>query len=431
MSYKNKSLQQLTKLKVELECEHSHFKTLGLKLDMSRGKPSSAQLKLSNKMYEVFNDPAFYISEEGVDCRNYGGLEGIYEARRLMSIIVDDEPENTIVVGNSSLTMMWHAMSRFMDYGTRGSRPWHEYDEVKWICPVPGYDRHFAITESLGIKSIPVPMTEDGPDMDEVERIVASDQCVKGIWCVPKYSNPTGITYSDEVVNRLGHLKCAAHDFRIFWDNAYGVHHLINDPVHQDKLLDIAIPCRESGNPNRYLKFGSTSKITFAGAGIAALASSPDNIKEFKERMSIATIGGNKINQRAHALFLKDKETLNQHMSDHAALIRPKFELVDKKLTEELSDMEGCSWSKPRGGYFISFNAPHGTAKKIVRYAADAGVVMTPAGATWPLGNDPYDSNIRIAPSIPTLDELERALEVFCCCVKLAYVANLLNEKSQ
>ena len=426
MTYADMTREQLTALKVDLEEELGGYKARNLKLNMARGKPASEQLDLSTDMLTLFQPGETFISEDGTDCRNYGSLEGIIEARRLMAVLLDDDPDNVIVGGNSSLTLMYNSVARFMEFGARGSRPWNSYDCIKWICPVPGYDRHFAITKSFGIDNIAVPMNDDGPDMDEVERIASSDDRVKGIWCVPKYSNPGGVTYSDEVVERLGHLKCAAHDFRIFWDNAYSVHHLYDEPENQDHLLDISGPCKDSGNPNRYVKFASTSKVTIAGAGIAAMASSPDNVTEFKQRMGIATIGGDKINQLRHARFLKDADGITAHMCKHAALLRPKFELVERKLTEGLSSIGECTWSKPRGGYFVSFNAPQGTAQHINRLCRQVGVVMTEAGSTWPTGVDPYDSNIRIAPTLPPIEELDTALDVFCCCVKIAYISRLL-----
>lgn len=430
MPYATMTQKELIALKVELEDEFAHYKLRDLKLNMARGKPGSDQLDLSTEMLTILDSPESCIAESGLDCRNYGGLEGIDEARRLMAVLLDADPENVIVGGNSSLTLMYNTVSRFFDFGVRGSRPWKDYDRVKFICPVPGYDRHFLITESFGVENIPVPLHDDGPDMDEVERIAASDDRVKGIWCVPKYSNPSGCTYSDEVVERLGHLKCAAHDFRIFWDNAYSVHHLFDDPSEQDKLSDIAPACEASGNPNRYVKFASTSKVTIAGAGIAAMASSPDNIEEIKQRMGIATIGGDKINQLRHARFLKDADGIAAHMAKHAAILRPKFKLVEERLTQDLDGVGGCSWTHPRGGYFVSFDAPEGTAKRIVQLARQAGVVLTDAGSTWPGGIDPKDSNIRIAPTLPPLEELEVALDVFCLCVKLVYANKLLEKKT-
>ena len=426
MAYADMTREELTAMKVDLEDELAHYRARDLSLNMARGKPASDQLDLSTEMLTLLKSSEDCFNENGVDCRNYGGLEGIDEARRLMAVLLDDDPENVIVGGNSSLTLMYNSVARYMDFGARGSKPWMDYDCIKWICPVPGYDRHFFITKSFGIDNIPVPMNDDGPDMDEVERIAASDERVKGIWCVPKYANPGGMTYSDEVVERLGHLKCAAHDFRIFWDNAYSVHHLYDDPEDQDQLLDIAGPCRDSGNPNRYMKFASTSKVTIAGAGIAAVASSPDNVAEFKKRMGIATIGGDKLNQLRHARFLKDADGIAEHMKKHAAILRPKFELVESKLSEQLADVGECSWSKPRGGYFVSFYAPNGTAQHIVRLCQQVGVTLTEAGSTWPSGVDPNDSNIRIAPTLPPIEELDVALDVFCCSVKLAYIARLL-----
>ena len=426
MAFADLNHAELTALKVDLEDELAHYRARDLSLNMARGKPCSEQLDLSMGMLQLLDAREECFSETGLDCRNYGGLEGIDEARRLMTVLLDDEMENVIVGGNSSLTLMYSAVARYFDFGARGSKPWSKYDQVKWICPVPGYDRHFAITESFGFENIPVPMNDDGPDMDEVERIAASDERVKGIWCVPKYSNPGGVSYSDEVVHRLGHLKCAAHDFRIFWDNAYSVHHLYDDPADQDQLLDIAGECRASGNPNRYLKFASTSKVTLSGAGIAAFASSPDNVFEIKQRMAIATIGGDKINQLRHARFLDNGAKVAEHMAKHAAILRPKFELVEKKLSENLANVGECSWSHPRGGYFVSFDAPRGTAARTVQLAKQTGVIMTDAGATWPGGFDPHDSNIRIAPTLPPIEELSVALDVFCCCLKLAYVSRLL-----
>ena len=299
---------------------------------------------------------------------------------------------------------------------------------MKFLCPVPGYDRHFGVTEAFGIKMIPIPMTEDGPDMDAVKELVANDASVKGIWCVPKYSNPGGITYSDEVVRELASMPTAADDFRIFWDNAYTVHHLYDDAADQDQLLDIADACTQAGNPNRYFKFGSTSKVTLPGAGISAMAASPENIADIKARMGVQTIGHDKINQLRHVRFLKDANGIAEHMSKHAAIIRPKFELVLETLNEGLEGTGCGSWSNPRGGYFISFDAPEGTAKRIVSLAKDAGVTMTGAGATYPYKNDPKDSNIRIAPTLPPLEELDQAMKVFVTCVKLAAVEKLLED---
>lgn len=400
----------------------------GLALNMARGKPSAAQLELSLSLLDVLGADANLAAEDGTDCRNYGVLDGIPEAKRLMATLLDDEPDNVIVLGNASLTAMYDAMVRYLLFGALGSTPWGQLDEVKWLCPVPGYDRHFTVCEALGIQMIPVPLRDDGPDMDEVERLVASDATVKGIWCVPKYSNPTGITYSDEVVRRLAAMKCAAGDFRIFWDNAYAVHHFSDEPAEQDTVRDIAEACREAGTPDRYLKFGSTSKITFPGAGVAALASSPANVAEIKRHMGAQAIGHDKLNQLRHARFLEEGARLPEHMAAHGALMKPKFDLVAKKLGEGLSEAGIATWTSPRGGYFVSFEGPAGTARRIVELAKNAGVTMTGAGATWPYGNDPADSNIRIAPSLPPLEELDAAMDVFTCCVKIAALEQLVEQ---
>ena len=424
-SYAAQSHSELVALKSELENEYDQIKSRRLSLNMARGKPSAAQLDLSMPLF----DPQImreYIAADGTDCRNYGVIDGLPEAKELMAVLLDDSPENVIVLGNSSLTAMYDAVARFWSFGTLGSAPWCTLPEVKWICPAPGYDRHFAITEAFGIEMITVPMKEDGPDMDEVERIAGSDPAVKGIWSVPKYSNPGGITYSDEVVRRLASMECAADDFRIIWDNAYCVHHLYDEPEKQDQVLDIAQACAEAGNPDRCFKFASTSKITFPGAGIAAFAASPDNVAEAKERMNPQTIGNDKLNQLRHVRFLRDADGIAEHMSKHAAILRPKFELVQKKFSEGLADVDGCSWTRPNGGYFVSFDAPEGCAKRIVSLAKDAGVVLTGAGATYPYGKDPRDSNIRVAPSMPPIEELDEALDVFILCVKLAAVEKLL-----
>ena len=411
-----------------LKEEYAQFKAKGLSLNMARGKPSAEQLDLSLPLLSCISSAQDCIAEDGTDCRNYGVLDGLPEAKRLMATMLDDAPENVIVGGNSSLTLMGNAVARCLDFGTLGSKPWAQFPGIKWICPVPGYDRHFGITESFGIEMIPVPLCEDGPDMEEVERLVVADDAIKGIWCVPKYSNPSGITYSDETVRRLAAMECAADDFRIFWDNAYAVHHFSGDPAEQDIVLDIAEACREAGNPDRYLKFGSTSKITFPGAGVAALAASPANIAEIKRHLGVQAIGHDKLNQLRHARFLEEGARLPEHMAAHGALMGPKFELVEKKLAEELAEAGIATWTNPRGGYFVSFEGPAGTARRIVELAKNAGVTMTGAGATWPYGDDPADSNIRIAPSLPPLEELDAAMDVFTCCVKLAALEQLVEE---
>lgn len=427
-AYADMTTEELAAKRDELMREYEAIKAKGLALNMARGKPSSAQLDLSMPMLASVTTYEDCLAEDGTDCRNYGVLDGIPEAKRLMASMLDDDADHVIVFGSSSLNIMYDTMARCWSFGTLGHTPWSKLDEVKWLCPCPGYDRHFGVTEAFGITMIPVTMTADGPDMDEVERLVANDASVKGIWCVPKYSNPGGVTYSDEVVRRLAAMPCAAEDFRIFWDNAYGIHHLYDAPEQQDQLLDIRAACDETGNPDRCFKFASTSKVTFPGAGISAMAASAANIADVKARMNPQVIGHDKLNQLRHVRFLSDAKGLAAHMSKHAAILRPKFELVDAKLTEALAEVGGCSWSKPHGGYFVSFDAPAGCAKRIVALAKDAGVTMTGAGATWPYKNDPTDSNIRIAPSLPPVEELEAALDVFTCCVKLAYIEKLLRE---
>ena len=422
--------------KAELETElaavrarYDEMAARGLSLNMARGKPSTAQLELSLPMLDVLDATADLAAEDGTDCRNYGVLDGIPEAKRLMAALLDDEPENVIVLGNASLTAMYDAMVRYILFGALGDAPWGQLGEVAWLCPVPGYDRHFAICEALGIRMIPVPMDEHGPDMDEVERLVAEDASIKGIWCVPKYSNPTGITYSDEVVRRLAAMDTAAPDFRIFWDNAYAVHHFSADAAEQDTVLDIATACREAGNPDRYLKFGSTSKITFPGAGVAAVAASPANIAEIKRHMSAQAIGHDKLNQLRHVKYFKDADGIRAHMKKLGEALRPKFDMVLNTLETELGGTGLASWVSPKGGYFVALDTLPGCAKRTVALAKEAGVTMTGAGATWPYGKDPKDSNIRIAPTFPTLDELDKAIHLFCLCVKLAGVEKVLEEK--
>jgi aspartate/methionine/tyrosine aminotransferase len=424
--YSELNADELRALNDQLDARYAEIKAKGLSLNMARGKPAKSQLDLSLPLLQAVSTADDCFAEDGTDCRNYGVLDGLPEAKRLMASMLDAAPENVFVGGASSLTLMYDAIARYVQFGPLGDAPWGNLDNMKWLCPVPGYDRHFQITETFGFEMIPVPMNEDGPNMDLIEQLVASDASVKGIWCVPKYSNPGGVTYSDEVVRRLASMKCAADDFRIFWDNAYCVHHLFDETEKQDRLLDIAAACEEAGTPNRYLKFASTSKVTFPGAGVAALAASTDNLAQIKQLMNSSTIGYDKLNQLRHVKFLKDAQGIAEHMSKHAAIIRPKFELVARKLTEGLTEVGGCAWTNPRGGYFVSFDAPEGCAKRIVSLAKEAGVTMTGAGATWPYKQDPHDSNIRIAPTLPPLEELDEALDVFVCCVKLAYVEKLL-----
>ena len=425
-TYAQMTTEELQSELASLQDIYNGFKAKGLSLNMARGKPASSQLDLSMPMLDIMTSASDPHAADGSDLRNYGVLDGLPEAKELMASMLEDDPANVIVFGNSSLNIMYDTIARLWMFGTQGSTPWCKLDSVKFICPVPGYDRHFGVTQEFGIEMIPVPMNEDGPDMDAVEKLAAEDASVKGIWCVPKYSNPGGVTYSDEVVRRLASMKTAAEDFRIMWDNAYTVHHLSADPAQQDQLLDIAKACAEAGTTERYYKFASTSKVTLPGAGIAAMAASPANIAEVKKRMGVQTIGHDKINQMRHVLFLKDAQGIAEHMAKHAAIIAPKFELVLSKLEEGLAGCGVGSWTKPRGGYFVSFDAAEGTAKRVVALAKEAGVTMTGAGATWPYKNDPQASNIRIAPTLPPLEELDQALDVFVVCVKLAAVEKLL-----
>ncbi len=423
-TYQSMSKEELTSLKTELETKYKEFQSMGLKLDMSRGKPSAEQLDISMGMMAVLNSEVSLQCEEGIDCRNYGILDGIKEARELLGAISEVPADNIIIYGNSSLNIMYDTVSRSVTHGVMGSTPWCKLDKVKFLCPVPGYDRHFAITEHFGIEMINVPMKNEGPDMDLVERLVSSDDSIKGIWCVPKYSNPQGITYSEETVKRFARLKPAAKDFRIYWDNAYSVHHLYDNP--QDFCLEILAECEKAGNPDIVYKFTSTSKISFPGSGVAAIATSENNLKDIRKQLTLQTIGHDKVNQLRHVRYFKNLDGVLEHMKKHADIMRPKFEAVVDILEKELGDLGIASWIKPRGGYFISFESMDGCAKDIVSRAKEAGVVMTGAGATYPYGKDPHDSNIRIAPSFPTLEELKQAAELFVLCVKLVSVEKLL-----
>ena len=423
-AYKDLSREELLELKNGLEARFAEVKAKGLKLDMSRGKPAADQLNLSMGMMDVLNSSAVLTCEDGVDCRNYGGLDGIGEAKRLLADMMEVAKDNVIIFGNSSLNVMYDTVSRAMTHGVMGSTPWCKLAKVKYLCPVPGYDRHFAITEHFGIEMVNVQMTPTGPDMDIVEKLVNEDPAVKGIWCVPKYSNPQGITYSDETVYRFANLKPAAEDFRIFWDNAYCVHHLYEDK--QDYLLEILTECKKAGNPDMVYKFSSTSKISFPGSGIAAIAASEANLKDIRDMLKFQTIGHDKVNQLRHVRFFKDVHGIVEHMKKHADIMRPKFEAVIEVLERELGGLEIGSWIKPLGGYFISFDAMEGCAKAIVAKAKEAGLVMTGAGATFPYGKDPHDSNIRIAPSYPTPEELSVATDIFVLSVKLVSIDKLL-----
>lgn len=426
--YKEMSKDELLTLKAALEEEYKTLEAKSLNLNMARGKPGFSQLDIAMPMLDVINSTSDMRTLLGNDVRNYGDLDGIGECRRLMADMMSVNKDNVIVCGNSSLNIMYDAVARSVSHGVNGSTPWCKLDKVKFLCPVPGYDRHFKITQTFGIEMINIPLHNDGPDMDMVEEYVNNDPAVKGIWCVPKYSNPTGISYSDEVVRRFANLKPAAEDFRIYWDDAYCIHHLYDDT--HDEILNILEECEKAGNPNMVYIFASTSKISFPGSGVSAVASSLENIKYIMSHMTVQTIGHDKINQLRHARFFKNIEGLQAHMQLHAQLIRPKFEAVLNTLEKELEGLEIGSWIKPRGGYFISFDALPGCAKAIVAKCKSLGVVLTGAGATYPYGKDPQDSNIRIAPTFPTAEEMKVASEVFVLCVKLVSVEKLLAEMS-
>ena len=425
--YSEMSKEQLQALKKELDQQYAEIKAQGLALDMSRGKPSVDQLNISMDMMDVLSSSTDLRCETGVDCRNYGVMDGIPEAKRLLGEISEVDPEHIIIYGNSSLNVMFDTVSRSMTHGVMGNTPWCKLDKVKFLCPVPGYDRHFKITEFFGIEMINVPMSPEGPDMDMVEKLVSEDPYIKGIWCVPKYSNPSGISYSDETVLRFAHLKPAAPDFRIFWDNAYSIHHLYDDD--QDVILELLSECEKAGNEDLVYKFISTSKVSFPGSGIAAMAASEANLADARRFMNYQTIGHDKLNQLRHVRFFKDMDGMREHMKKHAAILRPKFEAVLDVLDKELGGLEIGSWHRPKGGYFISFDALPGCAKAIVAKAKEAGVVMTGAGATYPYGKDPQDSNIRIAPSFPTPEELAVAAQVFVMSVKLVSIDKILETK--
>ena len=425
-AYQELSREELLVLKEQLEAAYEDEKGKGLKLDMSRGKPGVSQLVLSMPMLDVINSESDMKTVLGNDTRNYGDLDGIGECRRLMANMMGVNKDNVVICDNSSLNIMYDTVSRSMTKGVNGSTPWSQLDNVKFLCPVPGYDRHFKITEYFGIEMINIPLNEDGPDMDMVEEYVNNDSAVKGIWCVPKYSNPSGISYSDEVIKRFAALKPAAEDFRIYWDNAYCIHHLYEDK--QDEILNILEECEKAGNPNMVYIFASTSKVTFPGSGVSAVASSIENIDFIESQMTVQTIGHDKINQLRHARYFKDINGMKEHMKKHADIMRPKFEAVLEVLEAELGGLGIGSWTKPYGGYFISFDAMEGCAKAIVAKCKEAGVVLTGAGATYPYGKDPKDSNIRIAPSFPTPEEMAMATNLFVLCVKLVSVEKLLNE---
>ena len=428
-SYTQTATEELKEHLASLKSVYKEYQGMNLQLNMARGKPSNDQLDLSMGMMDILSSEDDLTCEDGTDCRNYGVLDGIGEAKQLLGDMMEVPAENIIIYGNSSLNVMYDTVSRSMTHGVMGNTPWCKLDKVKFLCPVPGYDRHFSITQYFGIDMIPIPMTEDGPDMDLVEKYVSEDETVKGIWCVPKYSNPQGYSYSDETVRRFAALKPKAKDFRIYWDNAYTIHHLYDDD--QDVLLEILDECRKAGNPDMVYKFASTSKISFPGSGIAAIAASLNNLTDIKKQLGMQTIGHDKVNQLRHVRFFGDMAGMTEHMRKHADILRPKFETVIEILDRELGGLGIGSWTKPKGGYFISFDSLPGCAKEIVARCKKAGVIMTGAGATYPYGIDPQDSNIRIAPSYPPLADLKVATELFSLCVKIVSIQKLLAERGE
>ncbi len=426
MNYLNCGKEELEKEYAALAKEYEDVKGKGLKLNMARGKPGKEQLDLSLGLLDVLNSKSDFVGTDGMDCRNYGVLEGIDECRKLFGDILGVDSKYVMVGGSSSLNMMFDTISCMMTKSiVDGCKPWYEVKNRKFLCPVPGYDRHFGITEYYGFDMIPVPMTENGPDMDVVEKLVETDDSIKGIWCVPKYSNPQGITYSDETVKRFAALKPAAKDFRIMWDNAYCIHDINNTP---DVLLNIFDECKKNGTEDMPILFCSTSKITFPGAGVAAMAASENNMKVFKERYNYEVISYDKLNMLRHVRYFKDFDGVMEHMQKHKAVLRPKFDIVLNALDLNLKPVGIGEWTNPNGGYFVSIDVLSGTAKRVVQLCKEAGVVMTGAGATYPYGNDPDDKNIRIAPTFPPNDELITAMDVFCICTKLAACEKLLEK---
>lgn len=418
------SREQLSAFKAECEKEYEAYKAKGMKLDMSRGKPGADQLDIAMPMFDVFTNSASMIADDGTDCRNYGMLTGIPDAKKLFGALLGVGTDEIIIGGNSSLSLMYDTVARAVTHGVYGSeKPWGKCDKVKFLCPVPGYDRHFAICETFGIEMITVPMNSDGPDMDMVEKLVAEDEAIKGIWCVPLYSNPDGIVYSDETVKRFANLSPKAKDFRIFWDNAYCVHYLKDAP---DRILNILDECKKTGKEDMVFIFASTSKISFPGAGVAVMAGSVNNIKHTAALMGIQCISYDKINQLRHVKYFKDMDGIMAHMAKHKAILAPKFDMVLNMLDKEIGELGILEWHKPNGGYFVSVNTLNGCAKRTVQLCKEAGVVLTGAGATFPYGKDPDDKNIRIAPTYPPVNELEQAMNIFCLSLKLASVEKLL-----
>lgn len=414
-AFEGMSSNMLSERKKELTSLYESCKSLGLKLDMSRGKPGSDQLDLSTGLYENVKN---LFTQNGTDTRNYGLMDGIMEAKTLFASLFDLSTDEILIGGNSSLNLMYDLIANAFSHGLNGfDKPWNKLNKIKFLCPSPGYDRHFAITELFGVEMIIIPMNHEGPDIDMVEKLVSEDGAIKGMWCIPMYSNPAGITYSDSVVKRLAAMKTLSEDFIIMWDNAYGLHHLYDTP---DTLLNLIEECRKAGNPNRTYMFASTSKVTFPGSGISMMASSKENMAHVKKQIAIQTIGFDKVNQLLHVRFLKNAEHLREHMKKHAEILRPKFETVLNIFEKNLTGKNIASWNKPKGGYFISLDVLKGCARRTVALAKEAGVTLTAAGATFPYGKDPDDSNIRIAPTYPPLEELKKAIDILCICVELA-----------
>lgn len=424
MNLSQMTKEEISAFKSENEKLYSDFKGKGLCLNMARGNPCKEQLQLSVDMLRVFDNGDF-MSECGADVRNYGVPDGIPEAKKLFSDMIGVNTDEIIIFGNSSLSAMFFAVQCAYNKGVLGSKPWSQCGKVKFLCPVPGYDRHFKVTQFFGIEMINIPMTPTGPDMDMIEELVKNDDSIKGIWCVPQYSNPDGICYSDDTVRRFAALKPAAEDFRIFWDNAYCIHHLTDEPKYVLNILDEA---KKAGNEDIVYVFGSTSKITFPGAGVAVMGGSKKNIDELRQFLGISIISYDKMNQLRHVKFFGNFDNMLAHMKKHMAIIAPKFRLVIDKLDKEIAPLGIGSWTDPKGGYFISFNAPDGCAKRIVQLCSEAGVTLTGAGATFPYGKDPDDKNIRIAPTYPPIEDLEKAMELFTICVKIAAAEKLLAE---
>lgn len=426
MEYLSLNKDELQKEKNILLKEYNRYKNQGLKLDMSRGKPSSEQLDISVKMLDIINSGSNCKTKDGIDCRNYGLLDGIPEIKELFAKIMQVPSKWVIAGGNSSLNMMFDTFTCFMTHGVSNCKPWIKQDKIKFLCPCPGYDRHFSILDYYNVEPIVIDMNSDGPDMNMIENLIENDESIKGIWCVPKYSNPTGITYSDEVVKRFAKLKPKAKDFRIFWDDAYAIHD-IND--NHDKLLSIMNESIKNGTEDNVIVFCSTSKITFPGSGVAAMAASKNNLKVIKKRYSVQTIGYDKINQLRHMHFFKDFDGVLKHMQKHKKILKPKFDVVINKLKENFSENKLVRWSEPNGGYFVSVDVFNGCASRVVELCKNAGLILTPAGSTYPKDKDFKDSNIRIAPTYPQIEELEKAMDLFCVSIKIASVEKIENNK--